>query len=369
MRAINYAFDLKVKGGAKMVKARNVLRHILIPIAFLLNNQRRHQPVKSVKKYFFLMKGFMHESMILYGLTISNYHEYLSDIQILKTGAINQEAAQYLNNKVVFVDKLTGLIELPKTLATIHDGTFISRIEDFQDSTSLVAFLENKPEIKLVIKPIDGAEGRGVSVISCENGVIKRNSDQISKEDFQDYLADLDEYFISEFIQQGQFAQALFPDSLNTIRILTMIDPNTQKAFIGGMVFRVGTRLSAPTDNFRRRGLSLAIDPFTGHLGKAATLPDRGKVHWFERHPNTGKQLTGQKIPHWQTIQTKILAVANYVFENHEVKYVGWDVVLTDEGMSLLEGNSRPGVSLLQVHQPLLSNPQTKAFYEHHHIL
>ena len=68
----------------------------------------------------------MNESMILYGLTVQNYSNYLSDYQILKTGAINGKAAQYLNNKVVFVDSLKGLIELPKTLATINKGQLFS---------------------------------------------------------------------------------------------------------------------------------------------------------------------------------------------------------------------------------------------------
>lgn len=352
-----------------MVETRKILKHILIPVAFLLNNKRRNQPVKSLKKHFFLAKGFMNESMILYGLTLNNYSNYLSDYQILKTGAINQEAAYYLNNKVVFVDRLTDLIELPKTLATITNGTFISRTEDFQDVDGLMTYLETKPEIKLVIKPIDGAEGRGVSVISWANGQIKRNSQRLSKEAFRDYLTNLNDYFVSDFIQQGQFAQGLFPVSLNTIRILTMIDPQTEQAFIGAAVFRVGTRLSAPTDNFRRRGLSFAIDPISGRLGKGAMLPHRGRVHWFDRHPNTGRRVTGQLIPHWSDIQTNILVVANHVYNSHQVKYVGWDVIVTDEGVSLLEGNSRPGVSLHQVHQPLLTNPQTKAFYEHHQIL
>lgn len=45
-----------------------------------------------------------------------------------------------------------------------------------------------------------------------------------------------------------------------------MVDQTSQKAFIAGSVFRVGTSMSAPTDNFRRHGLSVAVDPETGLL-------------------------------------------------------------------------------------------------------
>lgn len=352
-----------------MVEIRRALQRCLIPMAFLLNNKRRRQPVKSLKKHLFLARGFMNESMVLYDLTLKNHSNYLSDYQILKTGAINQAAAYYLNNKVAFVDSLTGVIDMPKTLATITNGRIESRTKDFQDIEGLMNVLETNPDLKLVIKPIDGAEGRGVSILSWENGHIKRNGSHLSKKAFQEELAKLDDYFISEFVQQGQFAEALFPGSLNTIRVLTMIDPRTHQAFIGAAVFRVGTRLSAPTDNFRRYGLSFAIDLDTGQLGQGAMLPHRGSVRWFDSHPNTGKKVSGQIIPHWQDIQREIIAVADHMYHDYQVKYVGWDVIIRDDGISLLEGNSRPGVSLHQVHQPLLTKPQTRVFYQHHRIL
>lgn len=359
-----------VKGRVlSMVESGKVMRKLLIPVALLINNKQRHQPIKGVKKYYYLTKGFMNESMILYGLTSKNYTHYLSDSQILKTGTINQDGAYYLNNKVVFVDMLEGRIGLPKTFATINEGKISTRTTLFHDTESLFEYLEENPDLKLVIKPIAGAEGRGVGLISWNNGAIKRNSQHMTLQAFREYISGLDNYFISEFIQQGQFANKLFSDSLNTIRILTMIDPQTDKAFVAAAVFRVGTRLSAPTDNFRRRGLSVAIDLETGQLGKAAMIPHEGIVNWFERHPNTGKLLTGQQVPHWPDIQTNLLDVANYINQRHQIKYVGWDVVVTDQGIQLLEGNSRPGVSLHQVHQPLLVNPKVKAFYRHHQVL
>lgn len=352
-----------------MVKTRIFLRKALMPVALLVNNKRRRQPVKGISKYFMLGNGFINESTLMYGLTIKNYNNYLSDYQIIKTGAINQSSAYYLNNKVAFVDMLTGLIDLPKTLATISHGQLISRNEEFQDSEGLLTYLTTHPNVKLVIKPIDGAEGRGVSVVYWADGQIHRNSQNMTPPMFLDYLDNLDDYFISEFIQQGEFAQALFPETLNTIRMLTMIDPFTQKAFIAASVFRVGTSLSMPTDNFRRRGLSLSIAFDTGQLGKAAVIPHQGVINWYEKHPDTGMQLTGQSVPHWPEIKTKMLSVANHVYEMKQIKYVGWDVVVTNSGICLLEGNSEPGVSLHQVHQPILANPKAKAFYHYHKVL
>ena len=98
------------------------MRKLLIPVALLINNKQRHQPIKGVKKYYYLTKGFMSESMILYGLTSKNYTHYLSDSQILKTGTINQDGAYYLNNKVVFVDMLEGRIGLQRPSRRLMKG-------------------------------------------------------------------------------------------------------------------------------------------------------------------------------------------------------------------------------------------------------
>ena len=60
--------------------------------------------------------------------------------------------------------------------------------------------MEENPDLKLVIKPIAGAEGRGVGLISWNNGAIKRNSQHMTLQAFREYISGLDNYFISEFI-------------------------------------------------------------------------------------------------------------------------------------------------------------------------
>lgn len=59
-----------------------------------------------------------------------------------------------------------------------------------------------------------------------------------------------------------------------------MIDQTSQKVFIAASVFRVGTNISAPADNFRLHGLSVAVDPITGQLGEGAMIPTDGTVTW-----------------------------------------------------------------------------------------
>lgn len=197
--------------------SHKLLRKALMPIALVMKDQRRKQPVKCSVRFSSLVKGFISESKILYGLNHKNYKHYLSDYQIMKTGAINQEAAYYLNNKVEFVEMLEGKVEMPSTLALIGKGHVIPLSNFFDDAMSLLAYLQKDESRKLVIKPIFGAEGRGVSLVQWKSGQIQINDATMTQDEFIAYLSTLDNYFISEFIQQGQFSQDLFADSLNTI--------------------------------------------------------------------------------------------------------------------------------------------------------
>src|SRR5699024_4774832 len=105
-------------------------------------------------------------------------------------------------------------------------------------------------------------------------------------------------------------------------------------------------------DNWTQGGLSCWVDVETGVLGKGARHPKvSGKLEWFEKHPDTDAQIEGSVIPNWDKIKNDLL---NAVNKSEHLTYVGWDVVIIDDGFRIIEGNSMPDVNLLQVHKPLL---------------
>lgn len=340
-----------------------------MPAVLLMKDQRRKQPLKWQRKIPMLMRGFTSESVILYGLDGHNYKQYLSDYQLMKTRFLHKPEAYFLNHKVAFVDMLKDIVAMPRTLGLVEDGKYISRDPNFLGLRDIVAYLQASAPNKVVLKPILGAEGRDVSVVTWSDGKLLLNEKVMTVGEFKAYVATLDDYFFSDFIVQGDFSSGLYPHSLNTIRILTMIDTATKEAFIAAAVYRVGTDLSRPTDNFRRYGLSVAIDWQTGVLGEGARVPEDGTVSWHQFHPDTGVPITGQQIPHWDGVKAGVLAVADFIYKTKGIVYCGWDVVLTNDGLSLLEGNSIPGVSLIQVHRPLLVDPLVREFYEYYGVI
>jgi hypothetical protein len=44
---------------------------------------------------------------------------------------------------------------------------------------------------------------------------------------------------------------------------------------------------------------------------------------------------------------------------------VGWDVMVTDDGFQVIEGNKFSDVQVLQVHRPLPDDRRVRDFYRH----
>ena len=217
-----------------------------------------------------------------------------------------------------------------------------------------------------MLKPIEGTGGVGILVLKWDEGIVL-NDNSISQEALEDKVKELTDYFANEYIVQGEFGNKLYDRSLNTVRIVTMKDVETGKAFIPAAVQRIGNKVSSPMDNWTQGGLSSWVDIETGILGKGARHPKvSGGLEWFEKHPETGTQIEGCVIPNWESIKSELLSAVN---NSEHLTYVGWDVVITKDGFRIIEGNSMPDVNLLQVHRPLLKDDKVRRFYKYYKVI
>jgi len=180
------------------------------------------------------------------------------------------------------------------------------------------------------------------------------------------FINQLDDYFVSAYISQGEFAKKLNPSSLNSMRIVTMIDPITNEAFVPVAVQRIGTEKSSPADNWTQGGICAEIDIETGKIKKGVSYPVNGMLNWYKYHPDNNNQIEGITIPGWDRLKESILRVAN---QHPYIKYIGWDVVLTDSGIEVIEGNNCTDTNLLQVHRPLLKDKRVIGFYRYYGII
>lgn len=342
-------------------------------ISAWINNTRRllrkeiqsPVPVPFYKRMNPFFTGFLSEAPVIYDFKNHQRRLYLSDYKrFVKTPFINLDFGYLLDNKLVFDRYFSGMANIIPGEGLIHKGK-IYRDNDLNDAVKEIFHMLDTGT-DLVIKPLSGGGGHGILFLSPEGDGVKINGTLFSREETGTRISSLtNRIFYKRFIQQG-FSHRIFPGSLNTIRMITMISPETGLPFIPLAVHRFGTAKSRHVDNWSSGGLSAIIDLDTGILGKAVAYPEHGRLIWHSSHPDTGVEIEGQKIPHWENLKAEILSLAEKV---SMIPYIGWDIVLSGEEISILEANTNSDVNLLQVHTPLLSLPGVKEFFTYHKIL
>jgi len=135
----------------------------------------------------------------------------------------------------------------------------------------------------------------------------------------------------------------LYPHSVNTVRVITSLSEGQAKPFVA--IVRMGTTLSAAgTDNWSVGGLVVAVDLETGRLGEFG-LSKPGVATRTERHPDTGVVFADFQVPYIAELVTEACRLHTFF---HGFQTIGWDVAITAEGPTFIEGNDDWGLQSLQ---------------------
>ena len=193
----------------------------------------------------------------------------------------------------------------------------------------LKEFLSKNSEF--MIKPYDGNGGHKVEKMSRDSVEdVEKFHERLSSE----------RLFIEECVKQHSEMNRLCPASVNTVRIMSF--GYNGKSRIVYAALRIGNG-TASVDNFHQGGMGASIDFETGVLVGNAVDKD---LNEFENHPLTGVKFDGFQIPNWDKVKEIVLSAA---LVSDKIHFVGWDVAITEEGATFIEGNRRPGFDLVQV--------------------
>lgn len=150
---------------------------------------------------------------------------------------------------------------------------------------------------------------------------------------------------IEELIQQGDEMSRIHSNSVNTLRIPTVIirdEKGKQQVKLFHPSLRVGQG-SSFIDNFSSGGLSALIDPDTGVI---YTDGADKKGHRFKFHPDSGVQFKGFQIPEWEEVLAMVKEAAMVVPDNH---YCGWDLAYGKQGWCMVEANCHAQMGAMQM--------------------
>lgn len=318
-------------------------------------------------------RGFLSRAAVLYDFERYDPRSYLTDYErSVKTRGINGRFGIALDDKLLFHRVMDGFEErLPTLYGIVQEGTFrpiAGPGEARRRARPVTKWIEEttEPGETRVLKWVIGGGGHNVLVLSRTDDGWRLDGEAIEWEELCERLDGLDEYVVTGFAEQAAYADELFSGSANTVRLVTMWDPDEDEPFVARAIHRIGTRKTAPMDNWSRGGLGAEIDLATGELGEAVTFPFDGELVWRESHPDTGARIEGTTVPGWRAVRERLLEMAETV---PYLPYVGWDLVITAEGeFEVVEANGYPGVKALQVHRPLLIDDRIRRFYAAHGI-
>jgi hypothetical protein len=338
------------------------------------------------RRFWLWRHGFLSSAAVLYDLDGNNYQRYLSSYQRERAAWLNGKRNVAFDNKLVFHWMTEPFDDhRVETYGLLRNGRFHT-IESLQpaavDGSELVTSPQRssgtaaaaewvtdrlREDGSLVLKPVTGGGGKDVRICSFADGTCWVNGDEHSPDEFASMVGDLDEYLVTETVEQAPYADGLYPEATNTLRVLTMYDEAADEPYLAGVVHRIGTDRSAPLDNLVRGGLVAEVDREDGTLSEAVRYLGAEQLVWHDTHPDTGAQIAGTTVPGWPAVRERLLDMAA-AFSH--APYIGWDVVVTDEGdFTVIEGNNCSGVRVFQVHRPLLDDPRVRRFYERHGIV
>lgn len=136
---------------------------------------------------------------------------------------------------------------------------------------------------------------------------------------------------LEEYIKQND-KLAFGTGSVNTLRIYSVID-NNGSVHILKAILRVGVG-SSITDNYHTGGVLYPINIEGGFIESfGLRRNDKSKIFF---HPGSGCLMLGYGMPYWHETIELVNEMAHLI---PTLRYVGWDIAITEAGPELIEAN------------------------------
>ena len=183
---------------------------------------------------------------------------------------------------------------------------------------------------RVIAKPGNSEKGQGIYSLEYNEQTVAEVSGSLAGQDI----------LLEEWLTQHP--QMCFGNhSINTVRYNTVLDA-------GGEVHLISTSLrcgvgDAIVDNYSGGGVVYPLDNKLGRINGPGKSLKLGL--YIYTHPGTDIFMLGRVIPYWNEALEIVMAAAKVV---PQIRLVGWDVAILENGPELIEGNTRPGENLFE---------------------
>ena len=324
----------------------------------------RHDPVKAGfgKQLWAFRHGFYLLTVELCGITRQNMHEYLPDRLYEEFHPYNRAYSAIIDNKLYLQFLLKDYPDLvPQYYFFIDKGRLINLDNNRDNHEGLIQLCKNKK--RLIFKHCYSTYGQGFYLLEWRDGNFYLSNNLINETDLFKLISSLDNYIVTEFILQHKYSSDINSTSVNTVRLFCLWDFDKQEFFIPRSFHRFGGKGSF-VDNLggSDRALLVFIDIATGRTKNIGIVKMNNRIikTIVTNHPDSKMKVDDLNIPNWYEMINNILMIMNrYSF----IKHAGLDIVITEKGFKILEINSLPTLSIIQVEEGLLKDERIRKFY------
>ena len=229
--------------------------------------------------------------------------------------------ANILSDKNLMDSLFGDLIVCPKTLAKKCGNHFFGLNGLPISQEDLLSELKNAGKVVFKIT-VGSSSGQGVRICDITNGVDINTGESLDKI-LTGYTTDFN---IQEFIEQSDALNKIYPNCVNTFRVITYIANN--KINCAPISMRFGAN-GGTVDNIHAGGMTIGVNE-DGILNKYAFLEFGEK---FTEHPDTHLVFDGYVIPSID----KIIETAQKLHTRvPQLGMISWDFTLNKEDLPVL---------------------------------
>lgn len=343
----------------------------------LADDEREYEADEATTKWA-LERGFYPGRVELYGLTEENYREYLPDYSYFMLHPLNHHFRKWLDKLTLkYVLNSNGTEKcMPKYYVYVENNDNYTYLMDLpghieKNEDFLLNLLEDRKI--LAIKPNSGTSGgRGFMKVEWNEGNIKINNEAVGAEAFKTITTNLRNNIVTEYCKQHSELAKVWPDSECTLRLImckmpydNIWDEAKWECIIS--MARFGASVSGGTSNMSAGGVGVGFDYETGQCKdfglRFRRFCENGDTYCYE-HPDTHVKWKDLVMPNWHKVKAEVEKVCQQIAS---LDYLGLDVIITEDGMSICEINSHPGMDPDQLMcNPVLADQNAIKFFEYH---
>lgn len=313
----------------------------------------------------------------LYGLNEENYRDYLPDFPYFMLHPLNHHFKLWVNDKLTlkYVLNSNGCqSSMPEYYLYVeNDGTYTYLMDAPASIQKDKDFIYNLLQEKgcLAIKPNSGTSG-GLGFIKLEqreDGLYENNK-PIDMARFYEIISHLPNHIVTEYVRQHNDLARIWGDSECTLRVIMVKDPKEDACAESEWscivsYARFGSTLSGGASNLSSGGIGIGFDFETGKFNDFCIRYKKfcadGNTTLYQ-HPDTKVTWKGEGLPNWEYVKEMLKRICNHV---SSLSYLGFDVIITNDGMKLCEINTHPAGDYEQVMcGPILAKENGRRFFE-----